>query len=83
MESECNRGGRVFFRRRSGGGGPVKVLIRGIKGSGLSWQWFKWGEERAAGAEAGDLCVSGGEAGRAEGRCVGQRVVGLGGIKKK
>lgn len=82
VESECHRGGCVFFRRRSGGGSPVKVLIRGIKGSGLSWQWSKWGDERAAGAEVGDFCVSGGEAGRAEGRCVGQRVVGLGGIKK-
>lgn len=66
-----------------GEGGPVKVWVRGIKGSGLSWQWSKCGNERAAGAKAGDLCVSGGEAGRAEGRCVGQRVVGLGGIKKK
>lgn len=44
-----------------GEGGPVKVLIRGIRGSGLSWQWSKWGDERAAGAEVGDFCVSGGE----------------------
>lgn len=82
VESECHRGGCVFFRRRAGGGGPVKVLMRGIEGSGLSWQWSKWGDERAAGTEVEDFCVSSEAAGRGEGRCVGQRVVGLGGIKK-
>lgn len=82
-ESECHCGCCVSSRRRAGGGGPVKVLMRGIEGSGLSWQWSKWGDERAAGAEVGDFCVSSGEAGRGERRCVGQRVVGLGGIKKK
>lgn len=71
-----------FLQEKVRGRGSRESFDWGIKGSGLSWQWSKWGDERAAGAEVGDFCVSGGEAGRAEGRCVGQRVVGLGGIKK-